>query len=85
MVGRVRAILQHEAGALGILCTRIADFDGNITNIRINERKADVHEVLVDIEVENLEHLTHIIAALRANPKIASVRRVRGTPEDGRI
>lgn len=78
LIGRIRAFMQHEAGSLGVLCTRIADFDGNITNIKIQERKSDVHEVIVDIEVDNLEHLTHIIAALRANPRVRSVRRVRG-------
>lgn len=82
-VGRIRAFLQHEAGSLGILCTRIADFDGNITNIKIHERRSDVHEVVVDIEVDDLQHLTHIIAALRANPKVQSVRRVRGGLGDG--
>lgn len=84
-IGRIRAFLQHEAGSLGILCTRIADFDGNITGIRIQERKSDVHEVIVDIEVDDLQHLTHIVAALRANPRVQSVRRVRGGQTDGRI
>lgn len=85
MIGRIRAFMQHEAGSLGVLCTRIADFDGNITNIKIQERKSDVHEVIVDIEVDNLEHLTHIIAALRANPRVRSVRRVRGGQAAGLI
>lgn len=82
-IGRIRAFLQHEAGSLGVLCTRIADFDGNITNIKIHERRSDVHEVVVDIEVEDLQHLTHIVAALRANPRVRSVRRVRGGLGDG--
>lgn len=85
MIGRIRAFMQHESGSLGVLCTRIADFDGNITNIKIQERKSDVHEVIVDIEVDNLEHLTHIIAALRANPRVRSVRRVRGGQAAGLI
>lgn len=84
-IGRIRAFLQHEAGSLGVLCTRIADFDGNITDIKIQERKSDVHEVIVDIEVDDLQHLTHIVAGLRANPRVKSVRRVRGGQIDGRI
>jgi GTP pyrophosphokinase len=82
-IGRIRAFLQHETGSLGVLCTRIGDFDGNITNIKIHERRSDVHEVVVDIEVEDLQHLTHIVAALRANPRVRSVRRVRGGLGDG--
>ena len=33
---------------------------------------------LIDIEVKNVEHLTDIIAALRADPEINSVERARG-------
>jgi GTP pyrophosphokinase len=78
MVGRIRVVLHNESGALGALCTRIADYDGNISNILISERRSDFFDVIVDIEVEDLKHLTHIVAALRANPLIESVRRVRG-------
>lgn len=79
MVGRIRVVLHNEAGALGALCTRIADYEGNITNIKISERRSDFFDVVVDIEVEDVKHLTHIVAALRANPLIESVRRVRGS------
>lgn len=85
MIGRIRCMVHHETGALGVLCTRIADFDGNITNIKIKERTSDLHEIIVDVEVEDTQHLTHIIAALRASPQVDSVRRVRGRPEEGLI
>jgi len=61
------------------LCTRIADYEGNITNMKMSERRSDFFDVIVDIEVEDVKHLTHIVAALRANPLIESVRRVRGS------
>jgi len=35
-------------------------------------------EMRVDVEVRDLKHLTNIIAALRVDPAIASVERVRG-------
>ena len=85
MIGRIRAMMEHETGALGVLCTRIADFEGNITNNKIQERSTELHEVIVDIEVENVQHLTHILAALRASPRIKSARRVRGKSSEGRI
>jgi GTP pyrophosphokinase len=79
MVGRLRALLLNQSGSLGELCTRIAEYDGNITNLRFSERKSDLFEVEVDIEVEDVKHMTHIVAALRANPLIKSVRRVKGS------
>lgn len=56
----------------------IAKNDGNINNLRIVNRSPDFFEMLMDIEVKDLKHLTNIIAALRASPVINDVERARG-------
>ncbi len=77
-IGRIRVVLSHERGALGAVCTRIGEYDGNITNLRLSERSEDFHEAIIDIQVANLEHLTQLVAALRASPFTRTVKRVRG-------
>jgi len=77
-VGRVSVTLGNEPGGLGSLTTVIGKGGGNITNLKITNRSLDFFEILVDIEVQNLRHLTNIIAALRATPVINSVERARG-------
>ena len=70
--------LGNEPGSLGSLTTIIGKNGGNITNLKITNRSLDFFEILVDIEVQDLRHLTNIIAALRATPAINSVERARG-------
>jgi GTP diphosphokinase / guanosine-3',5'-bis(diphosphate) 3'-diphosphatase len=77
-VGRIHVTLDNEPGSLGSLTTVIGKGGGNITNLKITNRSLDFFEILVDIEVQNLRHLTNIIAALRATPAINSVERARG-------
>jgi GTP diphosphokinase / guanosine-3',5'-bis(diphosphate) 3'-diphosphatase len=77
-VGRVNVTLDNEPGSLGSLTTVIGKGGGNITNLKITNRSLDFFEIMVDIEVQNLRHLTNIIAALRATPAINSVERARG-------
>ena len=77
-VGRINVTLDNEPGSLGSLTTVIGKGGGNITNLKITNRSMDFFEILVDIEVQNLRHLTNIIAALRATPVINSVERARG-------
>jgi len=77
-VGRISVTLDNEPGSLGSLTTVIGKGGGNITNLKITNRSLDFFEILVDIEVQNLRHLTNIIAALRATPVINSVERARG-------
>jgi GTP pyrophosphokinase len=77
-VGRLTVVVANERGSLGSLSTVIGRNDGNITNLKITNRSADFFEMTIDIEVQNVRHLTNIIAALRATPAINSVERARG-------
>ncbi len=76
-VGRINVTLGNEPGSLGSLTTVIGKQAGNITNLKITNRSADFFEILVDIEVKDVKHITNIIAALRATPVINSVERSR--------
>ena len=77
-IGRISVMLGNEPGALGNLTTVIGKNSGNITNLKITNRSNDFFEILVDIEVKDVKHLTNLIAALRAMPSINSVERARG-------
>ena len=77
-VGRVTLTVMNVPGSLGDLSTIIAKNDGNISNLKIVNRSTDYFDILIDIEVKDLKHLTDIIAALRATPSINSVERARG-------
>jgi GTP pyrophosphokinase len=60
------------------LTTVIGKNNGNIMNLKIVNRSTDFFEILIDVEVKDVKHLTNIIAALRATPAINSVERARG-------
>ncbi len=77
-VGRITVVVINEPGALGSLSTVIAKNLGNILNLKITHRSTDFFEMVIDVEVENVKHLSNIIAALRATPAINSVDRARG-------
>jgi GTP pyrophosphokinase len=77
-VGRVSLVVANEPGSLGALSTVIAKNAGNITNLKVVNRTQQFWEMLLDIEVRDVKHLTNIIAALRATPAINSVERARG-------
>ena len=77
-VGRVHLTVLNVPGSLGELSTVIARNDGNISNLKITDRSPQFFNMLIDIEVRDVKHLTNVIAALRANPSINSVERARG-------
>jgi GTP diphosphokinase / guanosine-3',5'-bis(diphosphate) 3'-diphosphatase len=77
-VGRLNVMIANEPGNLGSLTTVIGKQGGNITNLKITNRSSDFFEMMLDIEVADVKHLTTIVAALRANPVINSVERARG-------
>ncbi|SEH25019.1 RelA/SpoT family protein [Magnetospirillum fulvum] len=76
-IGRIDLVVTNEPGTLGAVSTVIAKNMGNITNLKITNRTSDFFEMIIDIEVRDVKHLTNVIAALRATPAISSVERAR--------
>ncbi|MGF1611950.1 MAG: RelA/SpoT family protein [Kiloniellales bacterium] len=76
-LGRLHVVVANEPGSLGTLSTIIGKNLGNISNLKITNRSIDFFEMLIDVEVTDVKHLTNIIAALRATPVISSVERAR--------
>ena len=73
--GRLKVMLSNEPGSLGELSNLVARHNGNISNLNIVYRTVSYFEILVDIEVKDLKHLTDIIAALKASKVVSYVAR----------
>jgi len=75
---RINVVLKNKPGSLGKVTTVIAKNNGNISNINFSVRKIDFFEILIDIEVRDAKHLANIIAALRMEPAVSSLDRLKG-------
>ena len=75
---RIRATMQNAPGVLGQVATVIGEAGGNILNLVMSRRQQDFFDIDIDVEVEDAKHATSIIAALRANPSVDTVERVKG-------
>ncbi len=76
--GRIHLTVVNEPGSLGNLSMAIANNAGNISNLKIVNRSTDFFDLIVDIEVRDVKHLSGIIGVLRTIPSINSVERARG-------
>ena len=77
-ISRINIILTNKAGSLGKAANVIAKNNGNIANIRFINRKVDFFEIMIDIEVRDINHLSNIVAALRLLSEVSSVERIKG-------
>jgi GTP pyrophosphokinase len=66
----------NEPGTLGQIAQLIGEADGNIDNVRMQRRAADFTEMLIELEVWDLQHLTQIIAGLKTKSVVGAVERV---------
>ncbi len=67
----------NEPGSLSNVAHVIAKDRGNISTLKIVNRGEDYFDMLIDIEVSDVKHLSHIIAALKADKSINAVERTR--------
>jgi GTP diphosphokinase / guanosine-3',5'-bis(diphosphate) 3'-diphosphatase len=75
---RIKIDNVNEPGSLAQVATVIAEHDGNIDNISMSRRSPDFTELIIDLEVYDLKHLSAIINQLRAKTVVARVERVNG-------
>ncbi len=66
----------NEPGALADIAKVIGDSDGNIDNIVMMSKSPDFREMLIDLEVWDLKHLSAVISELKAKSIVSSVVRV---------
>ncbi|MDF2117043.1 bifunctional (p)ppGpp synthetase/guanosine-3',5'-bis(diphosphate) 3'-pyrophosphohydrolase [Roseiarcaceae bacterium H3SJ34-1] len=75
---RISVSVINEPGALGIVATVIGETGGNIDHVTITNRSDDVRELVLDIEVRDLKHLTAVISQLKAQKVVSRIERVNG-------
>jgi GTP pyrophosphokinase len=66
----------NEPGTLAQIAQLIGEVDGNIDNVRMVRRAADFTEMLIELEVWDLDHLSQIISGLKSKSVVSSVDRV---------
>jgi guanosine-3',5'-bis(diphosphate) 3'-pyrophosphohydrolase len=75
---RLTATIRNAPGVLGQVCTIVGDAGGNIVGLSMHYKHGDFFDVDFEVDVNDARHLTNISAALRANPSVETVDRVRG-------
>ena len=75
---QIKVTAINEPGALGAIANVIGDAGANIANIAFQEHSPDFRDVLLDVEVNDLKHLTGIMSQLKAKPVVSKVERING-------
>jgi guanosine-3',5'-bis(diphosphate) 3'-pyrophosphohydrolase len=75
---RIRVMAINEPGTLAVIAEVIANNEGNIQNLEMHQTAPDFMEMVFDVEVWDLNHLTRIIRQLSSKPVVSKVERLTG-------
>ncbi len=75
-VGRLRATLYDRPGTLAEMAGIFAKNLANVVTLEQTQRDNPFHTYEIDLDVQDLAHLTRIISALRASDAVAQVERI---------
>jgi len=75
-VGRLNVVLYNRPGTLAEMAGVFARSNANVMNLELTERDDPFHTYTVDLEVQDLAHLTRILSALRASEAVAQAERI---------
>ncbi|MFB0614134.1 RelA/SpoT family protein [Aurantiacibacter poecillastricola] len=74
-VGRMTVVLYNRPGTLAEMAGVFARNTANVMNLELTQRDDPFHTYSVDLEVQDLAHLTRILSALRATDAVAQAER----------
>ena len=78
VAARLAVTTLNRPGSLGSISTVVGKQGANITDVKIGRRATDIYEMLLDIEVDSLDQLLRVQAALRATACVTAVERNLG-------
>ncbi|MBN8649756.1 MAG: bifunctional (p)ppGpp synthetase/guanosine-3',5'-bis(diphosphate) 3'-pyrophosphohydrolase [Caulobacterales bacterium] len=76
-IGRLLLSCENSKGVFAEIGRIIANSDGNIINLKTENRREDFIDLAIDIEVASTKHLSSIAASLRSLPVVVDVERQR--------
>lgn len=74
---RIALDIRNNPGVLGKVATLIGDYNGNITNLTVIERKFDFIHIQIELDVYDLVHLQNILSVIEKVDYINHIERVR--------
>ncbi|MCL6250551.1 bifunctional (p)ppGpp synthetase/guanosine-3',5'-bis(diphosphate) 3'-pyrophosphohydrolase [Altererythrobacter sp. KTW20L] len=75
-VGRLHVTLYNRPGTLAEMAGTFARNNANVMNLELTQRDDPFHTYEVDLEVQDLAHITRIVSSLRASDSVAEAERV---------
>lgn len=73
---RLQLTTVNRTGSLSTITQTIADFDANITNLKLTQNNDDFCDLTVDVEVRDREHMKQLVAAIRGSRVVSKANRV---------
>ncbi|MXV44085.1 RelA/SpoT family protein [Saccharibacter sp. 17.LH.SD] len=77
-IARLSVVAGNDPTVLAALTNLATRHEASVVNLRITNRQLDFMEILVDLEVRHLHHLTTILAAFRVADGVIQVERAKG-------
>ena len=75
-IGRLNVVLYNRPGTLAEMAGVFARNNANVMHLELTQRDDPFHTYVLDLEVQDLAHLTRIMSALRATDAVAQAERV---------
>ncbi len=75
---RIEVVVMNEPGALAQVTAILSQQGANIVNLQLRDRDRAHHRYVMDVEVDDLKHLSELVAGLRAPSLVVTAERMQG-------
>jgi len=75
---RIEVVVVNEPGALAQVTAILSQQGANIVNLQLKDRDRAHHRFIMDVEVDDLKHLSELVTGLRAPSLVVAAERMQG-------
>jgi GTP pyrophosphokinase len=76
-IGKLKIVITNRTGSLAEITKSIALSRANISNFKLVSRTPEFFEIVMDVEVKDIKHLTDIIKSLKLLDSVKTVERAK--------
>ncbi|NHK27558.1 RelA/SpoT family protein [Parvularcula flava] len=74
-IAPIKVTVKNRSGALAHVALMMTQYEADIRDIRLRHREVDFNDILIDILVRDVKHLTNVLTGLRASEHVLAAER----------
>lgn len=78
-IARLKLTILNKIGSFARVFATISDHNADVTNVKIESRSQTFYDVIIDVEVNDIQHLSEVQSAITSCKRVRAIQRMQNS------